>query len=131
MLTCALYCYEQIGPEEAESLTRSSTQTRLRVLAAPRIHYRMTDPKREHPTQGRRRRHESPPTALSAPLLPVPRLADHLDTDAGPSDEEGGKKRSDRSQSRLLPSRLPAHPQTSTMRLWESLKWIQREAERF
>ena len=26
----------------------------------------------------------------SAPLLPVPRLADHLDTDVGPSDEESG-----------------------------------------
>ena len=35
------------------------------------------------------------------------------------------KKRSDRSQSQLLLSLLPADPQTSTMRLWESLKWIQ------
>ena len=34
------------------------------------------------------------------------------------------KKRSDRSQSRLLLSLLPADPQTSMMRLWESLKWI-------
>ena len=45
-----------------------------------------------HPTQGRRRRHKSPSNAPVAPLLPVPRLADHLDTNDGPSDEEGGKE---------------------------------------
>ena len=45
----------------------------------------MTDQNIEHPTQGRRRRHKSPPTASSALLLPMPRLAD-LDTDVGPSD---------------------------------------------
>ena len=33
-----------------------------------------------------------PSAVQSAPLLPVPRLADHLDTDIGPSDEEGGKE---------------------------------------
>ena len=46
----------------------------------------------EHPTAGRRRRHKSPPT-LHAPIaLPVPRLDDHLDTENGPSDEEGKKE---------------------------------------
>ena len=73
-------------------MTRSSVQLRLLSLVAPRIHYRMTDKNMEHPTQGRRRRHKSPSSVQSAPLLPVPRLADYLDTDVGPSDEEGGKE---------------------------------------
>ena len=46
----------------------------------------------EHPTLGRRRRHKSPPSLQSLPAVPVPRLADHLDTEIGPSDEEGGKR---------------------------------------
>ena len=52
----------------------------------------MTDQNMGHPTLGRRRRHKSPSTAQSLPLLPVPTLADHLDTEIGPSDEEGGKE---------------------------------------
>ena len=53
---------------------------------------RMTEQSMDHPTQGRRRRHKSPSTVPVAPLLPVPRLADHLDINDGPSDEEGGKE---------------------------------------
>ena len=52
----------------------------------------MTDQNMEHPTSGRRRRHKSPPSAQYLSALPVPRLADHLDTEHGPSDEEGGKE---------------------------------------
>ena len=73
-------------------MTRSSIQTRLRVLAAPRTHYRMTDQDMNHPTQGRRRRHKSPSIAPAAPLLPLPRLADCLDTNHDPSEEEGEKE---------------------------------------
>ena len=58
----------------------------------------MTEQDMDHPTQGRRRRHKSPSSIPSAPggmpaapLLPIPRLADHLDTNDGPSDEEGEK----------------------------------------
>ena len=51
----------------------------------------MTDQNVGHPTLGRRRRHKSPSAVQSAPL-PVPGLANHLDTDIGPSDEEGGKE---------------------------------------
>ena len=52
----------------------------------------MTEADMGHPTAGRRRRHKSPPT-LHAPIaLPVPRLDDHLDTENGPSDEEGKKE---------------------------------------
>ena len=52
----------------------------------------MTDQNMEHPTLGRRRRHKSLPSLQSTSALSVPRLADHLDTDIGPSDEEGGKE---------------------------------------
>ena len=45
-----------------------------------------------HPTLGRRGRHKSPPSLQSTPALPAPRLADHLDTEIGPSDEESGKE---------------------------------------
>ena len=49
----------------------------------------MTEAHTEHPTCGRRRRHKSPPVLHAAVALSVPRLADHLDTENGPSDEEG------------------------------------------
>ena len=49
----------------------------------------MTEQGMDHPTQGRRRRHKSPASIPSAQSMPVPRLADHLDTFDGPSDEEG------------------------------------------
>ena len=51
----------------------------------------MTQQDMDHPAQGRRRRRKSPSSIPAAPLLPVPRLADHLDTNDGPSDEEGEK----------------------------------------
>ena len=40
----------------------------------------MTEQETNHPTQGRRRRHKSPASMPSAPSIPAPRLADHLDT---------------------------------------------------
>ena len=52
----------------------------------------MTESNMEHPTAGRRRRHKSPPTLHAPAALPVPRLADHLDIENGPSDEEGEKE---------------------------------------
>ena len=52
----------------------------------------MTESNTEHPTAGRRRRHKSPPVLHATVALPVPRLADHLDTENGPSDEEGAKE---------------------------------------
>ena len=72
-------------------MTRSSVQSGLAVLVAPRIYCRMTDQIVGNPTLARRRRRKSPSSVQSAPLLPVPGLADYLDTDAGPSDE-GGKE---------------------------------------
>ena len=79
----------------------------------------------EHPTLGRRRRRKSPSALQSAPLLPVPRLADHLDTDVGPSDEEGGKEAKRQKSEPTTPISTPSRPQMSMTRLWESLKWIQ------
>ena len=122
--TCVLHSWERSGLEEGRIFTLSRPEDKPRVPATFRAHYSMTKQNIEHPTQGMRRRHKSPSNVSAALLLPVPRLADHLDTYDGPSDEEGGKKRNDRSQSRLLLSLLPADPQMSTMRLWESLKWI-------
>ena len=52
----------------------------------------MSEPDTEHPTAGRRRRYKSPPVSHDAVALPVPRLADHLDTENGPSDEDGEKE---------------------------------------
>ena len=52
----------------------------------------VTEANMEHPTAGRRRRRKSPPTLHAQIALPVPRLDDHLDTENGPSDEEGEKE---------------------------------------
>ena len=52
----------------------------------------MTEQNAEHPTSGRRRRYKSPPVLHDTSTLPVPRLADHLDTENGPSEEEGEKE---------------------------------------
>ena len=52
----------------------------------------MTEQNAEHPTSGRRRRYKTPPVLHDTSALPVPRLADHLDTENGPSEEEGEKE---------------------------------------
>ena len=52
----------------------------------------MTEANADHPTSGRKRRHKSPPVLHATVALPVPRLADHIDTENGPSDEEGEKE---------------------------------------
>ena len=52
----------------------------------------MTEANAEHPTSGRRRRCKSPPALHDTFALPVPRRADHIDTENGPSDEEGEKE---------------------------------------
>ena len=84
----------------------------------------MTEANADHPTSGRRRRHKSPPALHATVALPAPRLADHLDTQNGPSDEEAKRKQSVRDQNRLLLFPLQADSHTSMMRLCESLKWI-------
>ena len=71
----------------------------------------MTESNMEHPTASRRRRRKSPPTLHAQLALPVPRLEDHLDTENGPSDEEGEKEakrqRSESTTPISTSSRLP------------------------
>ena len=99
----------------------SSAEAKLRVSAASRAHYRMTEQSTDQLTQGRRRRHKSPSVAASVALLlllPVPRLADHLDTNDGLSDEEGGKEAKRQKSEPTTPISTSSRPPTSTMRLW-------------
>ena len=91
----------------------------------------MTDQNMEHPTLGRRRRHKSPLSLQCTSALPVPRLADHLHTENGPSDEEGGKE-AKRQKSEPTPpistsSRLP-HEYDEVMGITQV---DPKEAERF
>ena len=51
----------------------------------------MAEANMEHPTAGRRRRHKSPPVLHAQLAIPLPRLEDHIDTENGPSDEDGEK----------------------------------------
>ena len=71
----------------------------------------MTEANAEHPTSGRRRRYKSPPALHDTFALLVPRLADHIDTENGPSDEEGEKgtkrQRSELTTPISTSSRLP------------------------
>ena len=71
----------------------------------------MAEAKMEHPTAGRRRRHKSPPVLHAQLAIPVPRLEDQIDTENGPSDEDGEKdaKRQRSEPTTLIPtsSRLP------------------------
>ena len=90
----------------------------------------MTDQNIEHPTQGRRRRHKSPPTASSALLLPVPRLADHLDTDVGPSDEEGGKEAKRQKSEPTTPISTSSRPPNEYDEVMGITQVDPREAER-
>ena len=52
----------------------------------------MAEASMEHPTAGRRRRHKSPPVLHAHLAIPVPRLEDQIDTENGPSDEDGEKE---------------------------------------
>ena len=71
----------------------------------------MTEANADHPTSGRRRRHKSPPALRATVALLVPRLADHIDTENGSSDEEGEKEakrqRSEPTAPTSTSSRLP------------------------
>ena len=90
----------------------------------------MTDQNMEHSTSGRRRRHKSPPSAQYLSALPVPRLADHLDTELVLRTRKVEKSKRQRSE--------PTTPVSSSSRLPheydEVMKITQvdpREAERF
>ena len=91
----------------------------------------MTDQIVGHPTLGRRRRHKSPSTVQSAPLIPVPRLANHMDTDVGPSDEEGGKKAKRQKSEPTTPISTSSRPPNEYDEVMGITQVDSREAERF
>ena len=91
----------------------------------------MTEQDVNHPTQGRRRRHKNPANVSSAPSMPVPRLADHLDTFDGPSDEEGekdAKRQRSEPATPISTSSRPPHEYDEVMGITQVEP---REAERF
>ena len=71
----------------------------------------MAEANMEHPTAGRRRRHKSPPVLHAQLATSVPRLEDQIDTENGPSDEDGEKdakrQRSEPTTPISTSSRLP------------------------
>ena len=83
----------------------------------------MTDQDKNHPTQGRRRRHKSPASLPSDPRMALPRLVDYLDTADGPSDEEEEKnakhQRSEPTTPRSTSSR-PPHEYDEVMGITQS-----------
>ena len=91
----------------------------------------MTEPEKVHPTQGRRCRHKSPSSLSSAQLMPVPRLADHMDTIDAPSDEEGekdAKRQRSEPTTPISTSSRPPHEYDEVMGITQVEP---REAERF
>ena len=84
-----------------------------------------------HPTLGRRRRHKSPSSVQSAPLLPVPRLADYLDTDVGLSDEESGKEAKRQKSEPTTPISTSSRPPNEYDKVMGITQVDSREAERF
>ena len=82
-------------------------------------------------TLGRRRRHKSPSSIQSAPLLPVPRLADYLDTDVGPSDEEGGKEAKRQKSEPTTPISTSSRTPNEYDEVMGITQVDSREAERF
>ena len=91
----------------------------------------MTDQNTGHPTLGRRGRHKSPSSVQSAPLLPVPRLADYLNTDVGPSDEEGGKEAKRQKSEPTTPISTSSRPPNEYDEVMGITQVDSREAARF
>ena len=91
----------------------------------------MTEQEMNHPTQGRRRRHKSPANSSAAPLTPVPRLADHLDTADGPSDEEGEKDAKRQRSEPTTPVSTSSRPPHEYDEVMGITQVEPREAERF
>ena len=91
----------------------------------------MTEQSTDHPTQGRRRRRKSPSNASVAPLLPFPRLADHLDTNDDPSDEEGRKEAKRQKSEPTTPISTSSRPPNEYDEVTGVTQMDPREAERF
>ena len=125
-----LHTEEDLVRKRARDLRSSSLEAKLRVSAASRVHHSMAEQDTDHPTQGRRRRRTSPSNASVAPLLPVPRLADHLDANDGPSDE--GEKEAKRQKSEpTTPISTSSRPPNKYGEVMGVAQVDPREAERF
>ena len=59
--------------------------------------------------------------------MPVPRLADRLDTEIGPSDEEGGKEAKRQKSEPTTPSSTSSRPPNEYDEVMGSLKRVQRK----
>ena len=70
----------------------------------------MTGQKQSHPTQGRRRRHQSPSNLSTAQQVQLPRLLDHVNAADGPSDDEEEEKDAKRQRS------APTTPRSTSSR---------------
>ena len=91
----------------------------------------MTDQNTDHPTQGRRCRHKNPSLVHAAPLLPVPRLVDHLVDIDGPSDEEGEKEAKRQKSEPTTPISTSSRPPNEYNKVMGITQVDPREAERF
>ena len=85
----------------------------------------------EHPTLGRRRRYKSPSSLQNMSALPVPRLADHLDTEIVPSDAEGGKEAKRQKSEPTTPTSTSSRPPNEYDEVMGITQVDSREAERF
>ena len=91
----------------------------------------MTDQSMVHPTSGRRRRRKSPSAVQSALLIPVPRLANHLNSDDVPSDEEGEKEAKRQKSEPTTPISAFSRPPNEYDEIMGITQVDPREAERF
>ena len=91
----------------------------------------MIDQNTGHPILGRRRRHKSPPLVQNMSALPVPRLADHLDIEIAPSDEEGGKEAKRQKSEPTTPISTSSRPPNEYDEVMGITQVDSREAERF
>ena len=91
----------------------------------------MTDQNVGHPTLGRRRRHKSPSSLQNMPALPIPRLADHFDSENVPSDEEGGKEAKRQKSEPTTPTSTSSRPPNEYDEVMGITQVDSREAEKF
>ena len=90
----------------------------------------MTDQNTEHPTS-ERRRYKSPPVLHDTDSVPVPRLADHLDTESDPSDGDGEKEAKRQRSEPTTPVSTSSRPPYEYDAVMGITRVGTKEAERF
>ena len=76
-------------------------------------------------------RYKGPPSLQNMSALPVPRLADHLDTEIAPSDEAGGKETKRQKSEPTTPISTSSRPPDEYNEVMGITQVDSREAERF